>query len=274
MCDNVGKIPSISERTNSFRERLLGAFVVFQLIYLPLSNYIKLLPVRSSDHAGELTDDPQRRIPSTVHCREPYQTVVDATAWCCSRWAELSGQIHSWALFASYAERASLPIVELQWSANQRMAKVRIKSQFEPANPTRYFHWPQTSCRKWNYEYRMAVFHMAATRELIPDDAQYRQLVLDNVSNMRRSMAAYLNWQVRQYLAANSGMPQPEYATLLARVIPIPAPGQSRDGRPAAFEIPVARWYSDPIQGDARDVLQAWDPIHREFVRLRIEEAR
>lgn len=247
--------------------RLLGFFVVFQFVYLPLSNYIKMVPVRIPEQHGELTDDQQRRRADTAPCREPFQTIVDTTSWCCSRWADVSGQIQCWALFASCSERASFPIVELHWPDDQRREPVRITSHFQPSDATNYFFWPEPCCRVWNYEYRMTVFHMAATRKLLPDDEQYRRLCLENVRDMRRSMSAYLRFKVDRYLAAHPGTPRPDHATLLARIMPNPSPGQSYRDRPPAFDVPVARWVPDSI-------LQAWDTTKQVFVGLPIEEAR
>src|SRR5262245_57420197 len=66
--------------------RALGAFICFQLIATPLSNYIKLLPVRFPEYHGEINGDLQMRMVETATPIEPYQSIVDSTAWALARW--------------------------------------------------------------------------------------------------------------------------------------------------------------------------------------------
>lgn len=264
------RIPSNRERTNTLIGRLLGCFVVFQLMFIPLGNYIKLVPVRIPEHHGEIDSELQTHLAPDAKCREPLQSVFDATAWLCSRWADVSGQAQCWALFTAFGEQASFPVVELRWLENENREPVRLTSHFEPADPTSYFYWPEPCCRIWNYDNRMALIHFAITPKTVPDPVSYRRECMNCVRDMRHSMSAYLRWKTDRYLSAHPDVPRPESVTLIARVWPDPPLGVSNRDRPAAIEIPLARWIPGRMIEPNEVPLEAWDPRDEKFVRLKI----
>src|SRR5262249_19708213 len=117
---------------------------------------------------------------------------------------------------------------------------------------------------------RMALIHFIMTPTRVPDQDQYRRECLNCVRDMRHSMAAYLRWKTDRYIAAHPDLPRPSEVTLIARVLPDPAPGTSHRDRPAAFEIPLARWHPDQPVAPNEVSLEAWDPQTEKFVRLKI----
>ncbi len=272
MNELTGQAATNSEHPNTRRGRLLVLFVVFQFVVIPLGSYIKMIPVRMPPHHGELDGDLQTRVSEPSQCREPIQTIYDATAWACSRWAEVSGQRQGWALFVTFGDRASFPIVELQWPASEQRSTVRLSSHFEPDDPTNYFYWPEPCCRMWCYDNRMVLFHAALSRTMIPDAEEFRKASFDAVRSLRRSTSAYLRWKTDHYLQANPDVPPPEHVTLIARVLPDPRPGKSYRDRPAALEIPHARWSPARTIPPDEVPLEAWDPLEAKFVRLKISE--
>ncbi len=270
MNDSRGFDATYSERPNTLSGRLLGLFVVFQFLVIPLGSYITMIPVRLPPHHGELDGDLQTRVTEPSQCREPIQSIYDATAWTCSRWAELSGQRQGWALFVTFGDRASFPIVELQWPAGDHRATIRLSCHFEPDDPTHYFYWPEPCCRMWCYDNRMVLLHAAITRNMMPDAAAFRQASFDAVRSLRRSTSAYLRWKTDRYLRANPDVSPPEHVTLIARVLPDPRPGESYRDRPAPMEIPHARWWPARTIPADEVPLEAWDPVGEKFVRLKI----
>lgn len=264
--------PRPFQRTNIV-SYMLGGFVVFQLLFIPLGNYIKLVPVRIPEHHGEIDSELQRNAPPDMKCREPMQTIFDYTATICSRWAEVSGQKQCWALFTGFGERASVPVVELRWDDGQH-EPVRLMSHFEPADPSNYFYWPEPCCRMWNYDNRMTLIHFAITPKTVPDPAVYRRECINCVRNMRKSMSAYLRWKTDRYLATHPNLPQPQTVTLIARIWPTPPPGTSNRDRSKAEEIPLARWTPARIVANDESPLEAWDPVGAEFVRLKLGGAQ
>src|SRR5207249_11997774 len=94
---------------------LLGLFICVELLYLPLANLLKLVPLRKPAPRGELMDDPQIRATSD---RPAWLCPLDVVGTACDRWGELTGQLQGWSLFAPYFGRVgSLPVVRLVWHA-------------------------------------------------------------------------------------------------------------------------------------------------------------
>jgi len=255
------------------RQRWLGAFVCFQLVAIPLGSLIKLVPVRLPQHRGEITADLQVTLNGRRGTIEPLQAAFDAAAWGTARWAEVSGQTQCWALFTAFGKQSAFPLVELTWPEGSGRLPVRIVCHFEPADPAEYYFPPEPCCRRFNYEYRMVLFHMLRPEDF-PRLGQYRQEALDCVRNMRRSIGAFLRWRLDRYLRENAGVPEPECVTLVARVFPDPPPGSPRRPRPQTLEIPFARWYPGrPVEAGYSPV-EAFDLESRTFVRLPLGDSR
>lgn len=252
------------------RERLLGAFVCFQLVAIPLGSYIKLVPVRVPEHHGELNGDLQEKLPfeKWSSAREPLQTVFDSIAWVSSRWGEVTGQAQCWALFASFGKNAAIPVVELHWPSEFGLPMAVIRSHFDPADPNHYFYPPESSCRLFNYEYRTCIFYWIITPDQFSDPEKYRTMVTENVRDMHRSLVAFMRWRMEKYLADHPDLPKPERVVLKARIIPDPAPGTSRLLRPASYDVPLAQWLPDRASENSWLPIDAWDPVDRTFVRL------
>jgi hypothetical protein len=252
------------------RERLLGAFVCFQLLAIPIGSYIKLVPVRVPEHHGEINGDLQLSLPPEkwISAREPMQTIFDSVAWVSSRWGELTGQAQCWALFASFGKKAAFPVVELHWTEESGIPSVKLKTHFEPDDPCRYFYPPEPSCRLYNYEYRTCIFYWVASPAQFDDQEDYRKHAIDCVRDMHRSVGTFLRWRTEKYLKEHPGTPHPNRIVLIARVLPNPAPGTSRLSRPPAYEIPVAQWLPHRVNESQQLAIDAWDPVNHSFVRL------
>ncbi|MBX7105396.1 MAG: hypothetical protein K1X57_15030 [Gemmataceae bacterium] len=265
MALSTGELPTDAPAT--WRGRLLGLFVCWQLIAFPVGSYVKLVPARISMPAGEINGDLQIQLNSGAPASEPYQSAVDATAWTFARWSELTGQSQYWALFSSFSNRACFPVVELAWPDRP---PVRLSCYFEPADPTHYFYLPEPKCRLFNYEYRTVVFHLTGPPEDFPSPAEYRKQCIQSVRDRHQSTLAYLRWKSGRYLRDHPDLPTPASVTLIAHVFPNPAPGQSKNIRPPAFEIPVARWSPDRPAEPGMVPFEIWDPVESRYLRLPI----
>jgi hypothetical protein len=252
---------------------LLGAFVCFQLVAIPLGSFIKLVPVRLPQHRGEITADLQVTLEGRRGAFEPLQSLFDAAAWTTARWAEVSGQTQCWALFTAFGKQSAFPLVELRWPEGSGRDPVRIGCHFEPADPAEYFYPPEPCCRRFNYEYRMVLFHMLRPEDF-PRPGQYRREALDCVRDLRRSLGAFLRWRMTTYLRDHPGTPEPECVTLWARVFPDPPPGAPRRPRPETVEVPFARWYPGRSVEPGFSPVEAFDLDVRQFVRLPLGEVR
>jgi hypothetical protein len=194
---------------------LLGAFILFELIYLPAANFIKLVPLRLPESRGELDDDIQLRGKAYV---EPVQWALDGLGTAMCRWGELTGQAQGWALFAPhFGHQASLPAVGV--------TAALLQSPFIPADPHVYFRLPGPSCRLFNYEYRLALLYWTWTEESYRERREeWDRAPGERVHRQKRSMLAYMRWRVGKYLRDNPGAAAPALVQLYADLIPSPPP--------------------------------------------------
>lgn len=249
-------VPEIRQAP-TFSERVLGWFVLFQLIAIPLGSYIKLIPVRYPEHRGELNGELQARLTDNAKVREPLQTVVDITAAALARWGEVTGQAQCWALFATFGVQAALPIVELHWHGRE---PVVLRCYFEPSDPSRYFYAPAPCCRLFNYEYRTVIYYWACRPTDISSNPElHRREAMRTAYDQRRSTTAYLRWKFDRYRREHTGITRPDYILLKARVLPDPPAGASRTDRPTSYEVPVARWKP------GENSYEVWDPSANQF---------
>jgi hypothetical protein len=213
---------------------LLGVFIIWELVYLPAANFIKLLPVRQAPHKGELDDEVQ--IPADESASGPAQVVRDGAAAVLSRWGELTGQAQGWALFApTFGHQASLPAVGFGGTT--------FHSSFKPVDPHVYFRTPWPSCRLFNYEYRLALLYWRWTPESYREHPEeWRQAAVRRVRWQHRSMLAYMRWRLDKYLRRNPKAVAPTVVGLYAELIPSPPPEAPDAMRQAPMTFGLARW--------------------------------
>jgi hypothetical protein len=231
----IGDAPkSVGKRACSW---LLGAFVCVELVYLPLANVLKLVPLRKPVIRGELFDDPQLRTSRGNEWLVPLEVLGTA----CDRWGELTAQPQGWSLFGPYYGRmASLPVVVLIWRDPPR--EVRLPSHFAPADAEHpRGRPPEPRCRLYNYEYRIAICGWSWVQR--PLEEQLGRLA-ENAAlqsgRQRRSIAAYLHWSWDRYRDSHPGESVPDVVELRAALYPAPDP--SSGVRPPGRDLPIAAW--------------------------------
>ena len=82
----------------SISRYLIGFFVCAQLVYLPLSNLMLVVPREPRPATAELIDAYQAE--GRVSRFDAVQKPVEAVGDVCARWGELTSQPQGWALFA------------------------------------------------------------------------------------------------------------------------------------------------------------------------------
>src|SRR5207245_4170557 len=97
------------ERLIMFCRRLLGWFILFQLVYIPGANVLKFLPATLPPRRDEFDDNIQ--LPGRLRL-SALQPVLDSAVAASDRWGELTGQTQGWSLFAPhFASQSALPRV-------------------------------------------------------------------------------------------------------------------------------------------------------------------
>jgi hypothetical protein len=245
---------------------LLGAFICVELVYLPLANFLKLIPLRKPVPRGELLDDPQLRASGGSDWLVPLEMLGMA----CDRWGELTGQPQGWALFAPYYGRmAALPVVVLVWRDPQQEA--RLPSHFAPSDAEHPSgRPPEPRCRLYNYEYRIAISGWSWVRRPL---AEQLDTLAENAAaqtgRQRRSIAAYLRWSLDRYRAAHPGEPAPDIVELRAALYPAPDPATGV--RPPSRDLPIAAWEPAAQPPPGHIPLKYFDPATARRVWLPAE---
>jgi hypothetical protein len=216
---------------------LLGLFVIWQLLFLFMSNVLPLIPHGRQEH-DELTDDINLHGQATSI--EPVQRIIEGVSGVSDRWMEATGQLQGWSLFAPiFPPQAGFVAVEFRW---QDGSHDLVKSRFEPADPLRYSRPPGTYERLFNYESRFVILPAFwPESKLGPDgrpwELEWAEAITERVRVQWKSMRAYLRWQRDRYMREHPNLPPPEEAILLVDLYITPGP----EDRPWAPKGPVSR---------------------------------
>jgi hypothetical protein len=221
---------------------LLGLFVIWQLLFLFLSNVLLLVP-HGKPEFDEITDD------LAVHGQAtsvlPVQEGIEAIATVSDRWMEATGQLQGWPLFGpNFPPQAGFVAVQFRWDDG---ASIMVKSPFEPQDPLHYFRSPGTSALLYNYEMRfvfMPVYWPEARMgpSWWPWEKEWREAITRRVQVQWKSMRAYLRWQRNRYVSDHPDLPPPTEAILLFDSYLIPRPAEQPWNPKGPFQRPLARW--------------------------------
>jgi hypothetical protein len=213
---------TVTQEKIGWRSYALGVFILFQLVYLPAANCIKLIALRLPESTGELDDDIQlhgQQFPERV------QALADGIGTAFVRYGELTGQAQGWSLFAPvFGHQASLPMLAVDWSAKPGpKSYAYFESEFARKQDFVSYRLPSTNCRRFNYEYRLALLFWtfeAGTYEAHRDD--WDEALKRRVRRQYRSIQAFLNWRFSQLAARFPPGQTPVALLLCAKLYPDP----------------------------------------------------
>jgi hypothetical protein len=264
-------IMSASEMQPGWRSVLLGMFVLFQVVFLPLANLMQFVPRELPAEKGELNIHVQRE--GTVSNQRWLQEGINGLGSALDRWSELSGQGQVWSLFApDFGKQSIFPEVQFN-AANGQLWRVTIRSKRIPGDPAHYFRWPSSSSRPASYEFLLTSVYWYYTPEsLEARPNEWRDAVLGRVREQQRSLQAYFRLQVRLLRMTSKDIPDPDEVILRVRIIPSPEPG-STIARPA-LTMPLARWFPGKFPDPDFLPVEAYDPVAKQFVQLPAKEGR
>jgi hypothetical protein len=260
--------PMLTPHKPGIRSILLGLFVLFQLLYLPLSNVIQLVPRDLPQQHGELDSAVQREGTATS-CR-PIPVAVNGVGLAIDRWGELSGQAQRWSLFApDVARQSCFPVITCYCVDRLNYATVTLGP--DTASETdHYFRWPSPLCRLFAYESLLAVVYRNCSEvSLSQRQEEWGAAISERVRQQQNSLQAYFRWNLELFKKRYPDQPAPVEMVLHVLVMPSPKPGETV--RPASFEVPLARWFPKRSPNQEFLAVEAYDPTLKDFVRLRIE---
>lgn len=251
------------------RASLLGLFVLFQVIYLPLSNLVQIVPREMYKESGELDIRVQREGAATDV--RWLQDRINNLGWTIDRYSELSGQKQAWSLFApEFTTQSIFPVVLCESFPNDKHRRVIFKPKHFPSDPDQYFYWPNYLSRLCAYDYLLAVVYARYTEESgreRPD--QWRQTVFERVRRQQRSLEAYFRLNLAYFRESYPDLPTPKEMILRVAVFPSPQPGGHE--RPPMFMVPLARWVPDKPDKGSYLPVEPYDHVLQRFVPLEKE---
>jgi hypothetical protein len=241
----------------------LGLFIVWQLIFLFVANSLELviseMPPPNYDLVGAASEpDPNRPAKDAVF------EVLSRPA---RRWAELTGQIQGWGLFAPVAlPQTTYLQIKMHWDADPGR-DVTLRSLFAHEDPKHYLRLPGMDLRLHNHEWRLAgmlMFYQLPGYE--NDPVVWRNFLRNAVRCKNGFMRAYLRLRLQQYMREHPDQPPPDEIVFAVHLVrsPISEPDQP----PIIIDMPLARWR--PQAPDQPGVLpvEVFNPMTRQFEPL------
>lgn len=259
----------------SLAQRLVGLFVVGQLVFLVYGNALGLplygrflgLSPNPPEAPWDLADAPTVTDPDTsiVHISPP---VARLAAPSC-RWGELTGQWQGWSLFApSVPSQGAFLELTLSWDGPlgpDGEATVTLHDPFEPADLTHFVRLTGTNMRAFNYNWRLGspLLNWGMLDQL--EMTFWRLGLHDFLRRQHRPTLAYLRWRLRQFQEQHPGVPLPEQVVLSERLERPPPPQSGPVAAPTAVVQPWVRWHpGQPARPGSLD-LEMFDPVTQRF---------
>jgi hypothetical protein len=215
-------------------QRLVGLFVLWQVVFIVVTNCLELVP---------------RKIRPQVSLFE--------------KWSDLTGQRQGWGFFTPHAPRQSAFLkVELRWPDRVE----ELYSQFEPADPYRYFQPLLVSDRLYNVEWKIAILQEYWTEERLAANPEiWRQYMAWAIRLGGNAVHSYLHLRLRHFQSAHPEMPAPQQVILYTRLYEMPPPGSEPWVCPTPVERPIVSWQPGATAAGGRWPLQLYDPSTGKF---------
>lgn len=255
-----------TKRSPGMKSILLGLFVFFQLIYLPLSNVLQLVPREIPPQKGGSDIRVQRE--GTLTDNRAIQDAVNGLGAAIDRYGQLSGQVQAWSLFApDFGTQTIVPLVEFEFVDENDRYLMRSDPPILSVDPDNYFRWPGSYSRMVGNEFLLCVVYWAFNEDSLQQHGpEWRDAIRRHVVRMEKSLLAYFRLNLATLKKAHPDLPEPRTATLKVSIHPSPAPGQRE--RPPAFTMPLARWNLDRKDDPKYLPIEAFDPVANEFVPI------
>jgi hypothetical protein len=219
-----------SEQPPSLWQRLVGLFVLFQLLFLLATNVFFLL-------YHSMPQEPEQRTAATEAARSlPALT---------NPYAQLTGQLQGWSLFAPNVPRhAAFVFVEMRWPD-----RVSYRSSEQIAEGA--FLRPPGTGRLLQYQLHLRLLALNWSQKEVRDDPQLvKRLGEEELRGRHQAMQAFMRWHLEQRRRQVPDEVAPDELVLWAQVIPLDSgaseylsPGHDGPGEAfAAEKYPLARW--------------------------------
>lgn len=238
---------------------LLGVFICWELVFLPLSNFWLFVPRELPPLPAEiLTHDYQRTGRATPN--DTLQAAAEAVGQVNDSWAIATGQIPGWSLFVPvFPEAGAFLHMRMETADGQVIDR---RSPFEPDDAARFVRFQPADHRLFNREILYAIVCASWKRDSFRTRApEWKDAINEHVLTFRPSLCRYIRWRIREWTAAN---PDADVTRVFLGVRVYPTnPVGSEPVRQDPVLVPLAKW-----DADTPDDLTAYDPTTGKYVPL------
>lgn len=247
---------------------LIGLFVLGQLAVIPLINLFEFIPLRPTRYDINPPVETAQRWGRFTHI-DWLQESGETIGYFLAAWAEATGQDQGWIMFTP-----GFPPYTVVLAAEFRFpdgSSDRVDSRF---NPTDLAHpgprWPVINDREFNFEANIFMLAWDCDPQSLAEKPEVWRALPERVRENEPLIRAWLRWQLLRYRRANPEKPEPVEVVLMLRSIPTPPPGEPADWtRRPIFERPFARWRPGGAPEPGFMPIEGYDPVAKEFVRLK-----
>jgi hypothetical protein len=194
------------------------------------------------------------------------------------RWGELTGQDQSWCLFGpNVGDDSTFLDIELRWddpegrdSEPPTHKPERLVDENMPADVERYVHWGYFRLRKYASHFDIVLRPWSGESEARMR-ARWRATIESKISRKWDDFLAYLNWRWLRFKKDHPGRRPPRQVILYVRRYTAPPPLET--GKAWRWDGPhieaIARWRPEAHKENDDCPLEIYDPVTREFKRVR-----
>jgi hypothetical protein len=235
---------------------LLGVFICVELVFLPLYNFLMLVPRQAPPLPEEMLTTFQAQ--GRASRFDAVQIPIDAAGNACERWSEGTGQVQGWSLFAPRFGAAGTFLTLKVTAADGTTSELR--SRFEPADVDHFFRYDLVHYRQFYREQSYSIIYGRWYPGSFEKEGEaWREVIADVAKTFRRSLSAYVRWRLaEEWRPADAGKTAKE-VIVAVRVFLAREPGTAGP-RPEPVTLPLARWVAD-----RPDQLAPYDPVTNRF---------
>ncbi len=202
-----------SEKTpatvKNWRSIGVGMFILFQVVYLPLSNLIQFVPREMPRQTSECDIRVQRE--GTFTNIALLQGALNTLGDGIDRYGELSGQVQAWSLFApDFPKQTVFPIVQSVMMDGDHIITITSKPMQGPIEAGGYFRWPGPFSRVTGYNYLLAAVYADASENSMQEhEVEWRNAIFERVRLQQKSIIAWFRMNLQLQREKNPNSPAP-----------------------------------------------------------------
>ena len=268
-----GPVPAEPAGAPSMKQRLLGLFVLWQVVFLGVGNVVSYLRYASEQVLEEDREGADEIAPDWASQKGHLWDLQQKVGALPRLWGQLTAQELFWGMYMSAPRMTDLPAVELRFRHDPdfpsgRTEKLMSYSDYEPADPNRYFRFGERRASRFE---QTVVPRLEPRDELSAEERnqEWATAIAKFVSDEHPLIRAYLHCRVRRMRAQNPGLPQPDEVVLYVRQFRVNPPEEAPPIWQGPVTIPIARWR--PGKDGRNRALEAYNPATRRFEVLPLD---